>query len=158
MKKCLFIFALFARVVAFPQDRKAVPSSVAAPSSMFREDPGHSGVYPGKGFKKFGDTKWTFATGGKLFSSPAFFEATVYVGSGDSCLYAIDANTGQLKWKYRTGGAIHSTPAVYQNAVYFGSFDGYYYAVNAVTGKMIWKFRTGGEKKVGAVGLWDHAA
>jgi eukaryotic-like serine/threonine-protein kinase len=148
MKKWMFIFFFFTRLNVFSQNEKA------AFPSLFRGDARHIGVYSGKGFKKFGDIKWTFTTKGKIFSSPALFNGMVYLGSEDSGLYAIEANTGQLKWKYSTGGAIHATPAIYKNTVYFGSYDGNYYAVNTATGKTVWKFRTKGEKKVGAMGLW----
>ena len=67
---------------------------------------------------------------------------TVYVGSDDSNLYAIDANTGKLKWKFATAGAIQSSPTVTANTVYFGSNDKYLYAVDAVTGILRWKFLT----------------
>jgi outer membrane protein assembly factor BamB len=122
--------------------------------SMFAGSPNHTGVHTPDNYSSFGDVKWKFKTGGKVFSSPVVYNNMLYVGSEDQNLYAIDKISGKLLWKFRTGGAVHSSPAVYKNVVYFGSFDGFYYAVNAATGKLKWKFKTGGEKKVGAKGLW----
>ncbi|MDO3624866.1 PQQ-binding-like beta-propeller repeat protein [Mucilaginibacter sp. BT774] len=122
--------------------------------SMFAASPTHPGVYAPDNHTSLGDIKWAFKTGGKVFSSPAVYNKAVYIGSGDSSLYAIDKTTGKLLWKFITGGPVHSSPAVYKNVVYFGSYDGFYYALNAKTGKLKWKFKTGGEKKVGAKGLW----
>lgn len=102
----------------------------------------------------FSSLHWKFRTGGRIFSSPAIYQGTAFIGSEDKNLYAIDAKSGSLKWKFTTGGAVHSSPAVFNNTVYFGSYDGYYYALDAGTGRLIWKFRTEGEKRVGATGLW----
>lgn len=122
--------------------------------SMFAASPTHAGIYSSTNYNSLGSIKWAFKTGGKVFSSPAVYNKAVYIGSGDSSLYAIDKTTGKLLWKFITGGPVHSSPAVYKNVVYFGSYDGFYYALNAKTGKLKWKFKTGGEKKVGAKGLW----
>lgn len=122
--------------------------------SMFAASPAHTGVYPSGNFSALGEIKWTFKTGGKVFSSPAVYNNVVYIGSGDHNLYAIDKVSARLLWKFITKGEVHSSPAVYNNVVYFGSYDGYYYALDAKSGKLKWKFKTGGEKKVRAKGLW----
>src|SRR6185437_13291384 len=68
---------------------------------------------------------------------------TVYFGSGDSNLYALDAHTGKKKWSFKTNGVIHTSPALNNNTLYFGSWDTYLYAVDAVSGHLKWKFKTG---------------
>jgi eukaryotic-like serine/threonine-protein kinase len=75
---------------------------------------------------------------------------TVYVGSGDHNLYAINLDAGTLKWKFKTGGRVNSSPAVAGGMVYFGSYDGSFYAVDAATGKVNWKFQTAGERRFAA--------
>jgi len=78
-------------------------------------------------------------------SSPTFNQGTVYVGSGDSSVYAIDAQNGTLKWKTKTGGIVRSTPFVEDTVVYVGSFDGFIYALSTNTGSLIWRFNTTGQ-------------
>jgi eukaryotic-like serine/threonine-protein kinase len=68
---------------------------------------------------------------------------TIYFGSSDGNLYALDAIHGALKWKFKTKGMIHTSPALYNGIVYFGSWDTYMYAVDAQSGKEKWKFKTG---------------
>ena len=69
---------------------------------------------------------------GKLYGLlPAVVDGVVYVGSGDSYLYAVDAASGELLWRYETGDNVGSSPAVVDGVVYFGSDDGYLYAVGA---------------------------
>jgi len=72
-------------------------------------------------------------------------DLTVYFGSSDGNLYALNANTGNKKWAFRTNGIVHTSPALYKGKVYFGSWDTYLYALNAHTGKLQWKFKTGGQ-------------
>jgi outer membrane protein assembly factor BamB len=110
---------------------------------MFRGDPQHRGIYAAPAVHKFREIKWAHKTAGPVRSTPAVFDGTVYFGSGDSSLYAIDMRTGNEKWRFKTGGAVHSSPAIVGGAVYFTSRDGCLYAVGAQTGKQFLKFQTG---------------
>jgi len=67
---------------------------------------------------------------------------TVYFGSSDGNLYALDADSGSLKWKFKTNGIIHTSPALYNSTVYITSWDTYLYAIDATSGKEKWKFKT----------------
>ncbi|MBN2543876.1 PQQ-binding-like beta-propeller repeat protein [bacterium] len=96
--------------------------------------------------------QWVFETGGAVLSSPSLAEGCiVFVGSNDSCLYALDAASGDMLWRYRTGGSIgYSSPALSPDTlVYIGAADGYIYAVT-FSGALSWRYRlrfdTGGIK------------
>ena len=117
---------------------------------MFRADARHSGLYDAAGVPKYSKVKWRFQTGGQVISSPAVVGDTVYVGSADHNLYAINLDAGTLKWKFKTGGRVNSSPAVAGSVVYFGSYDGNFYAVDAATGQLNWKFQTAGERRFAA--------
>ncbi len=73
----------------------------------------------------------------------SYANITVYVGSDDNYLYALDAATSVLKWRYKTGDNVHSSPAVYNGTVYVGSDDNYLYALNADTGTLKWRYKAG---------------
>jgi hypothetical protein len=75
--------------------------------------------------------KWKFETNGQIDSSPAIDpDGTVYVGSDDGNLYAIDPETGFEKWRFLTGAEIQSSPAVGSDGtIYFGSLDNNFYAL-----------------------------
>jgi outer membrane protein assembly factor BamB len=88
--------------------------------------------------------KWRYQTGNYVESSPAVAaDGTIYVGSKDSCLYAINPD-GSLKWRYQTGGYIFAlSPSVAADGtVYVGSCDGYLYAVNS-SGSLRWRYQIG---------------
>jgi eukaryotic-like serine/threonine-protein kinase len=94
-----------------------------------------------------------------FLSSPAVWNGTVYVGSGDHNVYAIDAQTGALRWKFVTGNVVHASPAVAGGIVYIGSWDRYLYALDARTGAVRWKFQTGDDRQIyNQVGIAGSAA
>ena len=74
-----------------------------------------------------GQEQWSFRTGGEIESSPAISGGTVYVGSKDGKLYAINRKAGQKVWEYTIGAWINSSPAVSGNMVIVGAYDGNVY-------------------------------
>ena len=88
-------------------------------------------------------TGWIFPAGsgvGKIWSTPAYLDGTIFVGSFDKNLYALDIATGEKKWSFATQGAIAATPVAYNGTVYIGSFDRNLYAIDAATGREKWRF------------------
>ena len=78
-----------------------------------------------------GDKLWEFETGHWVLSSPAIGpDGTVYVGSWDGKLYAINGKTGAKLWEFETGGEVDSSPAIGSDGtVYVGSNDKKLYAI-----------------------------
>lgn len=79
---------------------------------------------------------------GTLSSSPAVTNDTVYVGSSDGNLYAVDANNGDERWRFATGGSVYSSPVVVNDRIYVGSTDGRVYALDS-NGDEVWRASTG---------------
>jgi len=82
-------------------------------------------------------------------SQPAVVDGTLYVGSTDAKLYALDAKTGATEWAFDltqvTGPVtnahpdpVRDGPTVSGGAVFFGDSRGYLYAVDRYTGKLEW--------------------
>jgi len=80
-----------------------------------------------------------FQTEDKIWSTPVVEGDTLYVGSFDNSLYALDIQSGSEKWRFDTEGAVGSIPLVYGDTVYAGSFDAHVYAVNAADGSLKWR-------------------
>jgi outer membrane protein assembly factor BamB len=103
------------------------------PWPMFHHDLTHSGLSPYDTSGNNGTKKWAFATESLIErSAPAIgADGTVYIGSGDQHLYAVNAN-GTLKWAFPASGDLESSPAIAADGtIYFASIDGDLYAVNA---------------------------
>ncbi len=75
--------------------------------------------------------KWEFVSGGKIKSSPAVVnDGTIYVGSFDNNLYAID-NDGSEKWKFGTRYTPPGTPTIDNDGtIYSGGPWTDIYAIN----------------------------
>lgn len=88
---------------------------------------------------------WNYTTAGAVISSPSIVDGIVYVGSQDTYLYALNADTGSLVWKFKTNDYIVSSPAVVDGKVFTGGDDGYVYCLDAKTGKIQWKTIVNGD-------------
>jgi eukaryotic-like serine/threonine-protein kinase len=102
-----------------------------------------------------GRVRWRFEAGPDApfdfgwdywLSSPTIAEdgRTVYAGSGDGRLYALDLASGRKVWEFETDGRVRSSPAVSDGVVYCGSMDGKVYALAAESGRLLWAFETEG--------------
>jgi hypothetical protein len=76
---------------------------------------------------------WEFETGPIVHSSPAIgSDGTVYVGSDDKKLYAINGKSGVKLWEFETGSYVYSSPAIGSDGtVYVGSNDNKLYAIKS---------------------------
>ena len=74
---------------------------------------------------------WEFVTGSLVYSSPAIGpDDTIYVGSLDNKLYAINGKSGVKLWEFKTGGRVWSSPSIGSDGtVYVGSGDDKLYAI-----------------------------
>ena len=70
--------------------------------------------------------------GSSITGSPVIDgNGTLYVGSADGKLYAIDIQTGNIKWSYPSGAPIFSTPTVSNvDMIYFGNHGGEVFALD----------------------------
>lgn len=128
-------------------------AAAAWAQGQFRGDPAHHGVQPAAAPRALAGVKWHFATGARIVSSPVWAAGTLYFGSDDGHVYALDAASGRQRWAWRTDGPVASTPAVHDGRVHVLSYDGRLHTLDAATGAPLWKFATGGERRFEARGL-----
>jgi serine/threonine protein kinase len=83
---------------------------------------------------------WVFNCEDDVRGTPTYYEGTLFVGSYDNNLYALNAADGKFLWKYPTDGGVVSRPAVYDGNVYFGSEDHRLHVVGARSGKVAWTY------------------
>ena len=74
-----------------------------------------------------GRVSWSFPTHNFIYGSPALAKVpgtppSVYIGSYDEHLYALDARSGRQRWRYDVGGAVPGTATVIGHTVYTSSF------------------------------------
>ncbi len=76
-------------------------------------------------------------------TAPIVYNGMVYVTSGHSHVYALDAKTGAQKWRYAPNPhviafAANRGVALADGRVYVGTLDGHVVALDAQTGKTVW--------------------
>lgn len=135
----ILALVLPAAALLVPEEAQAQPAASAWP--MFRQNSQHTGrsLYNGPEVPVL---KWSYTTGGDVKSSPAIgADGTIYVGSCDDNLHAINAD-GSLQWSYTTGYYVKSSPAIgADGTIYVGSWDDDLYAINA-DGSLKWSYDT----------------
>lgn len=109
--------------------------------------------------------KQKLGDGNIVAAQPIVYSGTVYVGSWDGILYALNTEDGALRWKKdlgrttskqctpNTAGA-SSAPALIKDALYIGGGDDKLYALNPSTGDTLWTFKTGDNSETGGAYNW----
>ncbi|MDG2213698.1 MAG: PQQ-binding-like beta-propeller repeat protein, partial [Verrucomicrobiota bacterium] len=94
--------------------------------------------------KKPGTLLWEFETGREVRSSPSISsDGTIYFGSFDQKVYALESKSGVKKWEFQTDSFVSSSPAIGSDGtIYIGSEDANVYALDGKTGAKLWEFQT----------------
>jgi len=106
-----------------------------------------------------GDERWRYEPEGashvsaefgfdrkSIIASPVVAGGTVYVGSRDGFMYALDRTTGEFKWRadHSVSWAM-SSPAVLDNVLYSGTSDGQFvHELDVESGEERWRFVAAG--------------
>jgi outer membrane protein assembly factor BamB len=122
---------------AFHDDFTSAPPRAAWP--CFRHDSARSNVTEAQLPWPMG-TKWQIRLPGRL-TPPIVADGSVFLGSDNHSVYALDAATGATRWRFVTGGEVGASPAWWQGRLYVGSQDGWVYCLRADTGRLVWRFR-----------------
>ncbi|WP_458210453.1 outer membrane protein assembly factor BamB family protein [Haladaptatus sp. NG-SE-30] len=99
-----------------------------------------------------GDIRWSFESTPTVssnsqsplrpgpFTTAAVRDGTVYVGSSDTHLYALDLSNGEVEWSFWGWNNFGSEPAVTADAVYAGCDDTMVYALDPDSGDRRWEY------------------
>lgn len=87
-----------------------------------------------------GRLRWSFATGGKVFSTPAVSGSRVVIGSTDGYIYCLSLRKGKLLWKYKCEKSVLGSPVIMNKVVYIGASDNKFRAINLRNGKLLWEY------------------
>lgn len=112
--------------------------------SMFMYDITYRGMSPDKELKPPLSVAWKYKTGGPVNSSPIVVNGTVYVGSDDNKLYALNADKWGKKWDFDSGDRISYSPTAYKGMIFFSTRGNKVFALDAETGKKRWEFQSDG--------------
>ena len=86
-------------------------------------------------------TAWReFEADGKIWSAATASNGTLYFGTMEHTVYAVDAEEGTERWSFEVGGAVVGSPLVINGTVYVGALDRKIYALDAATGEQKGEF------------------
>lgn len=105
-----------------------------------------------------GQQLWTFSTaepryifGQQIGADSARFvggaiidDGTVYIGSVEGNLYALDASDGEPVWTFHADSDIWNAPLLDDGVLYVPSLDQRLYAIDASKGDVLWQFKASG--------------
>jgi outer membrane protein assembly factor BamB/Icc-related predicted phosphoesterase len=103
-------------------------------------------VYFGSGDNYFyaftldGTPKWVVNAGSPIYSTASADEGTIFFGTKNSGVYAVDAETDRIRWIFSDFNyGVESKIVVAGDSLYFGAWDGYIYALDKATGNLMWR-------------------
>ena len=105
---------------------------------MYRMDPTHQGVQPGPGPDGQPQLVWSAKAGGAISSSPVLGDGTLFFGSDDGYLHALDARTGADRWQVDLGAAGLDVPVFGDGMVAVADRNGILHGLAAATGAERW--------------------
>ncbi|MFN2468657.1 MAG: PQQ-binding-like beta-propeller repeat protein, partial [Gaiellaceae bacterium] len=91
-----------------------------------------------------GKILWRFDAGA-IESSPLIVRGTVYFGSWDHHVYALNARTKTLRWRFEADDEVNTSVAYSDGAVFFATDAGSVYSLDARTGRLRWERHDGSE-------------
>jgi outer membrane protein assembly factor BamB len=88
---------------------------------------------------------WRAKAGRRYTGRVVIAGETIYAGSVDRKVYAVDLTSGQVRWSSRLGGLIGGGVVVAGDTVYAASGrpEGKVYALDGATGRRLWRTTTG---------------
>ncbi len=94
---------------------------------------------------------WTFTTErGGFEATAAIVDQTVYIGSLDGNLYALDLDSGEKRWEFPAELGFTASAAARKGRVYVGDTNGTFYCLDAQSGRKLWHFQSDAEINSGA--------
>lgn len=88
-----------------------------------------------------GKELWKFKTA-PIESSPLLRNDTLYIGSWDHKVHAIDARTGRQKWAFEADNEVNTSAAYWRGTIYIASDGGTLYALDAGSGRLRWSVQS----------------
>jgi outer membrane protein assembly factor BamB len=85
-----------------------------------------------------GRTRWRWDNA-PVESSPLLVGKTLYVGTWDHGVYALNARNGRRKWRFGADNEVNTSAAYWKGTIYIASDGGTLYALDARTGRLRWR-------------------
>ena len=89
-----------------------------------------------------GQVRWSFPAVDTVETAPVVSNGLVYISSGESWIYALDAHNGALIWKKQLDSNASDAATIHDGKLFIGDEKGVFYILSARTGQEWFRFRT----------------
>jgi len=96
---------------------------------------------------------WSFDSGAAIRSTATISGDSIYFGTREGKVHALNLHSGSERWSVKTGGAVNGQLLAADNRIVFASGSGHIIALDAGNGDEIWRIATGREF---ASDDWDY--
>jgi len=155
MPTSLLIFAALCILLATACTPPSLITSVPVPTStpiptenasdnitLYRGNPQRTGVFDFPAIREEPTVKWQTKVSSTWLMPPVLADQTLYTGSGDGVIYALDVYTGQELWSTGGFGQLENSGAVAGDILVAGGYDQRVRALDSHTGEVLWSFDT----------------
>lgn len=111
-------------------------------------------TYNDEGYLRTISNLWSDGISAKIAGGLSLAYETLYFGTEDGDVIALDAKTGELKWRVQVRGEVLAAPAIDEGIVVVNTGAGTLFALDANTGEQRWTY----ESEVPALSLRGIAA
>jgi outer membrane protein assembly factor BamB len=91
----------------------------------------------------YGEKKWEFNAGDKIWTSPVIEDGVIYISNYEKKIFAVSADGGAMIWSTELPSSVASSPSVSADSIFVGTFDNRLYALDKTTGSIKWDFQGG---------------
>ena len=123
---------------------------------MVQKNNHHTGLASENDFSISEGVKWKFTTTDFIHTTPAIVENTIYIGTGDNKIIALDTNNGNVIWENTVNSPVDVSLSLTKDIAYASLRDGRILALDRKNGKEIWSYDTG-EAIFGSVTIHNGA-
>lgn len=86
-----------------------------------------------------GESRWRFASGGRIRHGAALSGEDVVFGSADGKVYALARADGRERWRFDSGAPVDTTPVLHAGRILIGNRGRGLYALDAASGAEQWR-------------------
>ncbi len=105
-----------------------------------------------------GSEAWVRRLKTPLESSPLAVGDTLYFGTNQLGVLALDTATGKTRWRFPAPGAVKASPSFHAGRVFVADYESTMFALDATTGKPIWRTNTSKVAPFGRGGFFSSPA
>lgn len=95
-------------------------------------------IYSDEGFTSAISKLWSNGVSAKIAGGLSVAYETVFFGTENGEVFALDVNTGEQKWKATIKGEVLAPPAIDSGIVLVNTGSGFIFALDAGTGEEVW--------------------